>query len=85
MGGVIFCGDVESSRKFNITMASSLLSLHTYFSGIKSLHTLGLVGSLNMAQLESLSSCIQGSPAGLPFGIPGIGDVIEGAMQHAPQ
>ena len=24
-------------------------------------------------------------PAGLPSGIPGIGDDIEGAMQHAPQ
>ena len=25
------------------------------------------------------------SPAGLPFGIPGIGDVMEGAVQQAPQ
>ncbi|ACJ26918.1 Conserved hypothetical protein [Shewanella piezotolerans WP3] len=25
------------------------------------------------------------TPAGLPSGIPGIGVVIEGAMQHAPQ
>ena len=25
------------------------------------------------------------TPAGLPSGIPGIGDVIETAMQHAPQ
>jgi hypothetical protein len=24
-------------------------------------------------------------PAGLPLGIPGIGDVMDGAMQHAPQ
>jgi elongation factor P len=24
-------------------------------------------------------------PAGLPCGIPGIGDEMEGAMQHAPQ
>jgi hypothetical protein len=27
---------------------------------------------------------MQRRPAGLPDGIPGIGDVIEGAMQHAP-
>lgn len=24
-------------------------------------------------------------PEGLPFGIPGIGDDMDGAMQHAPQ
>lgn len=24
-------------------------------------------------------------PAGLPLGMPGIGEVIDGAMQHAPQ
>lgn len=28
---------------------------------------------------------MQGTPAGLPCGIPGIGADIEGAMQHAPQ
>jgi hypothetical protein len=31
------------------------------------------------------SSCTQGTPAGLPSGMPGIGLVIDGAMQHAPQ
>jgi hypothetical protein len=30
-------------------------------------------------------NCIQRTPEGFPSGIPGIGDVIEGAMQHAPQ
>ncbi len=30
-------------------------------------------------------NCTQRTPAGLPFGIPGINDVILGAMQHAPQ
>lgn len=28
---------------------------------------------------------MQGTPAGLPFGMPGIGDVIDGAVQQAPQ
>ena len=28
---------------------------------------------------------MQRTPAGLPEGMPGIGDEIEGAMQHAPQ
>jgi len=30
-------------------------------------------------------SCTQRTPAGLPPGIPGIGEEIEGATQHAPQ
>ena len=29
-------------------------------------------------------SWTQRTPAGLPFGIPGIGEVIEGEVQHAP-
>jgi hypothetical protein len=33
----------------------------------------------------SASSCTHRTPAGLPCGIPGIGEVIEGAMQQAPQ
>lgn len=28
---------------------------------------------------------MHGTPAGLPWGMPGIGELIEGAMQHAPQ
>jgi hypothetical protein len=28
---------------------------------------------------------MQRTPAGFPFGMPGIGDEIEGAMQQAPQ
>jgi hypothetical protein len=34
-------------------------------------------------QRKSSPSCTQGTPAALPFGIPGIGDEIEGAIQHA--
>ncbi|MBD5771685.1 hypothetical protein IF202_11540 [Marinomonas sp. SM2066] len=68
-----------------MVIASSLLLLQMYFSAMKSLHTFGRDGSLNMAQLKSLKSCMQCSPANFPLGIPGIGDVIEGAMQQAPQ
>jgi hypothetical protein len=28
---------------------------------------------------------MQGTPAGLPFGIPGMALVMDGAIQHAPQ
>ncbi|WP_161499691.1 hypothetical protein [Limnohabitans sp. TS-CS-82] len=33
----------------------------------------------------SAISCAQGTPAGLPLGMPGKGLVMDGAMQHAPQ
>ena len=38
-----------------------------------------------MAQRRSSVSCTQRTPAGLPCGMPGMGEEIEGAMQHAPQ
>lgn len=33
----------------------------------------------------SSASCTQRTPAGLPLGMPGIGLVIDGAVQQAPQ
>jgi hypothetical protein len=44
----------------------------------------GRSGFPKIAQRMSGSNCTHGIPAGLPCGIPGIGEVIEGAMQHAP-
>ena len=38
-----------------------------------------------MRQRISASNWTHGTPAGLPFGMPGIGLVMEGAMQQAPQ
>src|SRR5579864_2950053 len=38
-----------------------------------------------MRQRLSASSWTQRTPAGLPAGMPGIGEEIDGAMQHAPQ
>lgn len=37
-----------------------------------------------MAQPLLSVSWTHRTPAGLPLGIPGIGEVIEGAVQHAP-
>jgi hypothetical protein len=37
-----------------------------------------------MRQPSFSSSCTQRTPAGLPFGIPGIGELIDGAVQQAP-
>jgi hypothetical protein len=38
-----------------------------------------------MAQRMSGSNCAHGTPAGLPCGMPGMGEAIDGAMQQAPQ
>jgi hypothetical protein len=38
-----------------------------------------------MRQALALSSCTQRTPAGLPWGMPGIGELMDGAMQQAPQ
>jgi len=48
-------------------------------------HTPGRSGLPNSAQRPSGVSCTHGIPAGLPNGIPGIGELIEGAMQQAAQ
>jgi oxygen-independent coproporphyrinogen-3 oxidase len=39
----------------------------------------------NIRQRLSSDSWTQRTPAGLPWGMPGMGDEIEIAMQHAPQ
>jgi hypothetical protein len=38
-----------------------------------------------MRQPSCSSSWTQRTPAGLPFGMPGMADVIDGAVQQAPQ
>jgi hypothetical protein len=47
-------------------------------------HTAGRSGWPKIAQRKSAKSCTQRTPAGLPNGMPGIGDDIEGAIQQAP-
>ena len=39
----------------------------------------------NTLQRNSSSSCTHGTPAGLPFGMPGSVEVMQGAMQQAAQ
>ncbi|RDH43776.1 hypothetical protein B9G39_10165 [Zooshikella ganghwensis] len=46
---------------------------------------MGRRGSLNNAQRKSAPKCKQRWPAGLPFGIPGKEELIEGTIQQAPQ
>ena len=45
----------------------------------------GRSGFPNSLQRIVSSSCTQRIPAGLPSGMPGIGELIDGAMQQAPQ
>jgi hypothetical protein len=48
-------------------------------------HTAGRSGRPKIRQRKASSSCTQGTPAGLPCGMPGIGELIDGAMQQAAQ
>lgn len=57
--------------------------------GCSERQTAGLSGRPKMAQAWSVVRCRQRTPAGLLMplttGMPGMGDEIDGAMQHAPQ
>jgi len=53
--------------------------------GRKRTHTPGRSGLPKIAQALSAVSCTHLTPAGLPLGMPGIGEEIDGAMQQAPQ
>ena len=53
--------------------------------GTSDTHTAGRSGRPNSRQRSASSSCTQGTPAGLPCGMPGIGLLIDGAMQQAAQ
>jgi hypothetical protein len=58
---------------------------HISIDGRSEAQNAGLSGFPNSLQRRSASSCTQGTPAGLPCGMPGMGEVIDGAMQQAPQ
>lgn len=66
-------------------MASARQVPHISGDGCKEAHTAGRSGELNMVQRISASRWIQGTPAALPSGIPGMGELMDGAIQQAPQ
>lgn len=66
-------------------MACSRVGPHMAASGRSEPHTAGRSGRPKMRQRSRSSSCTHRTPAGLPPGMPGMADVIDGAMQHAPQ
>lgn len=53
--------------------------------GRSDVHTAGRSGMPKSAHRPSGVSCTHGTPAGFPLGMPGMGELIEGAMQHAAQ
>jgi hypothetical protein len=77
--------DVSSSRRVRYSKASVRVSPHISLDGCRLPHTAGRSGLPKILQRFSSSSCTQRTPAGFPFGIPGIGDEIDGAIQQAPQ
>ena len=58
---------------------------HMSAAGRRLAHTAGRSGLVKMRQRLASSSCTQRTPAGLPNGMPGMGEEMEGAMQQAPQ
>ena len=65
--------------------ASSREPPHIAACGLSEAQNAGRSGLPNKRHRSWSSSCTHGMPAGLPNGIAGIGLVIDGAMQHAPQ
>ena len=76
---------VATSRKVKKEIASIDDSLHISFEGLNFIQISGLFEFPNSWHRLSEVNWIHLTPAGLPFGIPGIEDDIEGAIQHAPQ
>jgi hypothetical protein len=65
--------------------ASARLAPHMAGCGISEAQTPGRSGRPNSRQRSASSSCTQRTPAGLPAGMPGMGELIDGAVQQAPQ
>ena len=66
-------------------MACSRLLPHISTLGCKLPQNAGRSGLPKIIQRFSLSSCMHRTPAGLPFGMPGMALLMDGAVQHAPQ
>lgn len=66
-------------------MASSRRAPHISGPGLNEAQNAGRSGLPNSWHLKASSNCTQATPAGLPCGMPGMGELIEGAVQQAPQ
>lgn len=80
-----FDGAVCSSNCLSQIMAEGASLRHISASGCRPLQQAGRSGWPKMAQRKSGVNWTQRTPAGLPSGMPGIGLLMDGAIQHAPQ
>jgi hypothetical protein len=78
-------GRVSASRRASHTIACPASSPHMSLDGRSPPQKAGRSGRPKMRHRISASSWTHGTPAGLPSGMPGIGLVMDGAMQQAPQ
>ena len=83
--GRSYVGCVATSRAERNTNASSRSFPHISIDGRNDTQNAGRSGLPNSMQRSWSSNCTQATPAGFPRGMPGIGEVIDGAMQQAPQ
>jgi hypothetical protein len=78
-------GAVARSSDESHAIAAAALAPHISAEGINCPQTVGRSGWPKMRQALSSSSCTQRTPAGLPSGMPGMAELMDGAMQQAPQ
>jgi hypothetical protein len=76
---------VTHSNRPNQAIACARDVPHISAEGCRPAQNAGRSGRPKILQRLAASSCTHRTPAGLPSGMPGIGEVIEGAMQQAPQ
>ncbi len=82
--GVAPAGRVASSSHRSQASACSRLSPHISVEGLSPPQQRGRSGWSKIAQRKSSVSWLQRVPAGLPFGMPGIGVEMDRAIQQAP-
>ncbi len=85
MGADYTLGQVACSNRVSQASASSRVAPHISCEGCSPPQKAGRSGLPKTAQALSAVSCAQRTPAGLPCGMPGRGEAMEGAMQQAAQ
>jgi hypothetical protein len=78
-------GTVARSAAESQASAAAASSPHISGAARRDEQTTGRRGSPNSRQRLSAVNCAQRTPAGLPWGMPGMADEMDGAMQQAPQ
>jgi hypothetical protein len=76
---------VYSSIHLKFDSASSILFPHISTSGLNPAQTFGLSGCPKIRHLRSSLRFTHLTKASFPSGIPGMGELMEGKMQQAPQ